>query len=839
MNRKIVLLFIGLLFNQIVTGQQYINRYEFWFNDDVDSKISQSVAPNSTLHLTDSFNVSSLYDGMHLFNIRFRDNNNIWSSLASTFLIKLPSNITVVNRNITACRYWFNTDYQSVVTQPANGMPDYLFLDSIQLAGLYDGVNVFNIQYNDDAGLWSSIASTFFVKQNTHFTLQPRNIISFEYFFNSHIQNKTTIAASGLPGYFVLDSIPVSSLNVGLNTITYRFKDDAGLWSSPVTGYFIKESDNNIGQVGTITQYEYWFNNAYQNRIPINVPAGSHLYINDSVDVSSLNKSVNTFNIRFFDDINGWNSVTSTMVLIHDDPPPIKQKKIIGYRYWLGDDTSTIKHFSLTNHLPNLHHLDSTDLRLVNSGTYIMHFQFLDSSGVWSSPIADTVIKHSYPYVTFSGQPGFVCPGQSVTFQFDTADVDILIWNYGDGGSIDTTFSPQHQYNQPGTFDITVTAIHSDSNLAETFVEYAHISVGHISDTTYTTTICYGDSFLFDGIYYNNSGNFQHSYTGSNGCDSIIRLNLTIMPLITTSIMADICQGQSYTLGSQTLTQTGNYTEIFTAQNGCDSVVNLSLTAHPIFNIIDTVYACQGDTINFGTINITSAGNYQHIFTSHEGCDSTVDLTVVMNPSYLHYDTVTICQGDIYNFGNQTLTTAGTYIEPFNTVNGCDSVVTLLLDVKIIDTSVTLNNFILTAQPGYDAYQWLDCNNNYGVISGEISNTFSPVQDGVYAVEVTSHPCVDTSICYSVIGIGISELINGEAIFVYPNPFEESLLVTIPDNLRNGICQIIDINGSVRKHFGIDNEKHFQLNLGNISSGIYLLRIRAGAAEATIKVIKL
>ena len=50
---------------------------------------------------------------------------------------------------------------------------------------------------------------------------------------------------------------------------------------------------------------------------------------------------------------------------------------------------------------------------------------------------------------------------------------------------------------------------------------------------------------------------------------------------VSNSVSASILQGQTYTLGTQTLNTAGTYTEVFTTAAGCDSTVTLSLSVTP------------------------------------------------------------------------------------------------------------------------------------------------------------------------------------------------------------------------------------------------------------------
>ena len=61
---------------------------------------------------------------------------------------------------------------------------------------------------------------------------------------------------------------------------------------------------------------------------------------------------------------------------------------------------------------------------------------------------------------------------------------------------------------------------------------------------------------------------------------------------------------------------------------------------------------------------------------------------------------------------------------------------TFNLTIVSVDNGVTKNKDSLIASSG-GSYQWLDCENNFSVISGATNQRYIPSQDGEYAVEVT------------------------------------------------------------------------------------------------------
>ena len=207
------------------------------------------------------------------------------------------------------------------------------------------------------------------------------------------------------------------------------------------------------------------------------------------------------------------------------------------------------------------------------------------------------------------------------------------------------------------------------------------VQVNPIYNETDAATICQGDSYTFGAQTLTTAGTYTELFSSVDGCDSTVILTLSVNPIYNETDAQTICQGDSYAFGTQTLTAAGTYTEVFTSVDGCDSTVILTLTVNPTYNETDMQTICQGDSYTLGTQTLTAAGTYTEIFTSVDGCDSIVVLTLNVNPSYNETDAQTICQGNTYSFGTQTLTLAGTYTEVFSSVDGCDSTVVLTLDV--------------------------------------------------------------------------------------------------------------------------------------------------------------
>ncbi|MFD1553395.1 hypothetical protein DNU06_06935 [Putridiphycobacter roseus] len=345
------------------------------------------------------------------------------------------------------------------------------------------------------------------------------------------------------------------------------------------------------------------------------------------------------------------------------------------------------------------------------------------------------------------------------------------------------------------------------------------------------------DSIVWqDGITYS-SNNHTATYflQNANGCDSIIHLNLTIG----TTVHIDsfiVCDSLTWINGLTYSQNNDSAFVVYTNHLGCDSIVFLNLTIADKY--ADTIYVdtCDFYTWTNGITYNVSTNNVSDTLTSIYGCDSIIYLNLVIRNSDTTSALINSCaeytwiDGITYTSSNNT----ATYI--LNNINGCDSIIYLHLTIDSIDTEVTHNQGTLIASATNATYQWLDCNENYNLIPGEINQSYHPIVNGNYAVAITYNSCVDTSQCLVVAGIGFNEVDNSAIFSIHPNPTTGELIL---DGKISEIDQILIINPMGQVIFRSNNAK--TLN-GKIyldgPSGLYFIRILSQNEWLTYKVLK-
>ena len=194
-----------------------------------------------------------------------------------------------------------------------------------------------------------------------------------------------------------------------------------------------------------------------------------------------------------------------------------------------------------------------------------------------------------------------------------------------------------------------------------------------------------GDIYYFFGQPITTGGVYTFNSTTEQGCDSIVRLTISFLPTYLKKDTAYICAGDSYSYhkngATVSYTQDGIYWDSLKTVHGYDSVYQLRLYVNSVYTTQQSAVICQPATYDFFGQTLTESGIYYKQLTSRGGCDSTVVLNLTVNSAYDISENVTICEGESYMFAGENRSTGGYYTQTYTTVNGCDSVRRLNLTV--------------------------------------------------------------------------------------------------------------------------------------------------------------
>ena len=213
------------------------------------------------------------------------------------------------------------------------------------------------------------------------------------------------------------------------------------------------------------------------------------------------------------------------------------------------------------------------------------------------------------------------------------------------------------------------------------------------------------------------SGSYAVRVTDGGSCnDTSNSINVTINKPVHYSFSANICSGSEYELNGHSYDSSGTYIDTLTSSTGCDSIVTLNLLVKQPSATSINASICPGSTYPFKGMYISQPGSYADTLNNVNGCDSIIQLQLSSRAiaTTTLYDS--ICKGDTYNFGVQTLHSTGVYYDTLNTTD-CDSVVILNLFVRanlhpivtqLADDSLTTTTFATYVRSGGRHAGWLE-----------------------------------------------------------------------------------------------------------------------------------
>ncbi|MBI3134421.1 MAG: T9SS type A sorting domain-containing protein [Bacteroidetes bacterium] len=393
-----------------------------------------------------------------------------------------------------------------------------------------------------------------------------------------------------------------------------------------------------------------------------------------------------------------------------------------------------------------------------------------------------------------------------------------------DGTEITNTGNIYFDFNPPIITNTTSHIIGSEIGMPSWTEEYA------ISGNS-----C--DEYVYNGLSYVQSGSYYQLIEGMP-TDTLVTLNLTINNSTDGTDTQIACESYLWIDGNTYTTSNNTATHTLTTSEGCDSVVTLNLTINNPTAGIDVQTACESYLWIDGNTYTTSNNTATHTLTSVTGCDSVVTLNLTINNSTAGTDVQTACNSYLWIDGNTYTTSNNTATHILTNAAGCDSVVTLNLTINnISDITTTLTDITVTANNSTASYVWLDCDNNFAPISGETGQSFTPAENGNYAVALSENGCLDTSACVAVTTIGIVENSMTENFIIFPNPTDGVVKIVFENDQEELNVSLFSIEGKLLESKTFTNSAAITFEIEG-SSGVYLLKLNSNNQEAIIRVVK-
>ena len=333
--------------------------------------------------------------------------------------------------------------------------------------------------------------------------------------------------------------------------------------------------------------------------------------------------------------------------------------------------------------------------------------------------------------------------------------------------------------------------------------------------------ICYGESYEFFGKTITESGSYEHLVKTPGDCDSLITLVATVLPDYSNIVIpVVIAEGETYNgNGFVGLTQPGSYRlPLKSKVGGCDSIITLNLV---VGNATDyeELNLCFGGSYQFGSQTITEAGQYIEKFAE----DSVVLLNVTQLPDFRQTIDTIICKGEVYNeYGFDNLTATGQYIKEYTSVDGCDSTITLNLTVINGETTYVTDTITTDELP----YEYMDLYYDIATAPG--------VHEEI--IEIKAENCEDI-IVHTLVVLLADDVENVEALdlVLVPNPVKanNTLYVEAEFTVNERRDMLVEVFNAVGQRVIVDAPTVYPVAIDGLSErGVYVVRIITG--EGTV-----
>lgn len=233
------------------------------------------------------------------------------------------------------------------------------------------------------------------------------------------------------------------------------------------------------------------------------------------------------------------------------------------------------------------------------------------------------------------------------------------------------------------TADDTINNIYIDDNGC-TSIDTIYLTVNNRARITIYDTACDSYTWDFNGQTYTTSQTITDTMPGSNGCDSIVTLHLTVNHNTSHSDTVDICD--TYIWHGNTYTASGSDTIYYTNDFGCLSRDTLNLTIRHNSNTTTDSTVC--DSARWHGTLYTTSDDHLYNYISSEGCPSTDTLRLHVNRSVRFVDSVNICDSITWR-DDSTYTSSSDMATLIHTTTpeGCDSTIYLSLIVRYSSVS--------------------------------------------------------------------------------------------------------------------------------------------------------
>ena len=145
---------------------------------------------------------------------------------------------------------------------------------------------------------------------------------------------------------------------------------------------------------------------------------------------------------------------------------------------------------------------------------------------------------------------------------------------------------------------------------------------------------CTGETAEYNGEQLAPGSVTTFTFPNINGCDSMVTVTVIELETNVSSLFLYACEGGTVSYNGDDLPAGLATSYSFDNQWGCDSTVSVFVLTNEITETFQELFACTGETVNYNSEELAIGDQEIFILTDQNGCDSLVEVQVSAFPEF-------------------------------------------------------------------------------------------------------------------------------------------------------------------------------------------------------------
>jgi hypothetical protein len=683
---KKLLISIFLALGSLYSGAQGFNK-ELEYFIDKDPGLGKgtpiSITAADTLIKTFEISVDTFKSGFHQVHVRIKGKNGLWTPYQ---FFQFTIEDTATQGAVTELEYFYDKDtvVGSMTKVSITAKDTLATIIQRDVSQLSTGQHFMHVRAKNRKGNWSPFQYAQFIIVDT---VTQGQVSELEYFFDKDTtvgkMNKVTISKSDTLKTQIQPD--VSQLSIGQHFMHVRVKNTKGNWSPFQFAQFVLEDTATQGKIN-ILEYFIDKDSVVGGMKQVKITPSDTLFNTIRYDVNGLSSGQHFMHVRVKNSKGNWSPFQFHPFIVEDTVAKanIKISKI---ETVIDTSLHTQSRIQITKYNPAVDSVNQILIQPVDTGLTLLKPHYLriwaqNNTGLTTPWLKDTFVVIDCPMLDTAAFKiaGTFCAGNSISFKQDITKFGIwsvdsfnFQWYINDCCTTSSTKdSFTNKFTNAGTYDVRLSFQKKSESRCKGSLTQT-ISIGRSYNDTLTIKTCDNDSVKIHGVFRKTAGLYPLKTKSILGCDSISVVNLKVNKTFNTASQRSICNGDSSFIFGAWKKTAGLYTNKLKTINGCDSIINITLSVNPKYTLKDSFTICNSDSISTHGKKFKTAGTFVTTLKTKQNCDSIYITIIKVNPSYQLKDSFTICSGDSVLTHGKKFKNAGTFTTSFKTKRNCDS----------------------------------------------------------------------------------------------------------------------------------------------------------------------